>query len=287
MIRSFCERTRSDRVQARIFRRVQVPKMSRRPRNMPWIGKAFQVNKMDFPGELLRQRRGQRPGQWSSCQCRRGRPVVTNRSFRSLSLTSLTISSRPIIMIGRTGSLPWGEKLALPIFRATSQRYDGADERIAPSFDICDVSIAELAVTKAPCGWRRRGPGGSLLYGYVRPDLVDEFRFAMTSPSGRQDRSKYPAPGCRGEQLRPSRRSTLSPIKSSKGPNVQLPVNDGAMHVCQPNVESPQPGMRTVGRKRRNCAWVRLAPTKLVVFPSPSEHTNYILVITPSASTRS
>src|ERR1700750_725335 len=39
-------------------------------------------------------------------------------------------------------------EFGVPAFRATSDGYNGADERIAPSLDVCDVSVAKLAVTK-------------------------------------------------------------------------------------------------------------------------------------------
>src|SRR6267378_3007907 len=98
---------------------------------------------------------------------------VTNRAFRSFSLTSLTTVS-PNHHDRSHGEPALGGEPGVPAFRATSQRDDGADERIAPSLDVCDVSIAELAVTKhlADCG--HVDPKASLLNGYVRPDVIHQ-----------------------------------------------------------------------------------------------------------------
>ena len=111
-------------------------------------------------------------------------------------------------------------EIGVPDFRATSERDDGANERIAPSLDVCDVSIAKLAVTKrfADCG--HVDPEAPLLNGYIGPSISS--CFAMTSP-GRSARwvkisnARSPRRG-----TRPSRRSTLSPIESSKGPNLSF-----------------------------------------------------------------
>jgi hypothetical protein len=46
-------------------------------------------------------------------------------------------------------------------------------------------------------------------------------------------------------------------------------VNYGAIHVCQPNVGSPQPGMRTSVGKRRNCARVKHPNARAAARPIP------------------
>src|SRR5262245_35409489 len=48
------------------------------------------------------------------------------------------------------------------------------DERVAPCPDVCDVSVAKLAVTKR---FADRGQEAPLLYGYARPDVIDELLF--------------------------------------------------------------------------------------------------------------
>jgi len=54
MIRSFLERTRVDQFQACIFRFECKSQGCRdSSRNVPRIGEAFQVNKIDFPTKLL------------------------------------------------------------------------------------------------------------------------------------------------------------------------------------------------------------------------------------------
>src|SRR5260221_12965238 len=72
---------------------------------MARIGKAFQVNKSDFPGKLLGNGAANSQGDGRLAKAA-GPSSVTNRLFRSLWLTSLTTVSRPIIISGRTGSLP-------------------------------------------------------------------------------------------------------------------------------------------------------------------------------------
>src|SRR6202035_4161225 len=62
----------------------------------------------------------------------------------------------------------------VPALPTTCERDDSADERVAPSLDVCDVTVAKLAVTKrlADCG--HVDSEAPLLNGYVRPDVIDE-----------------------------------------------------------------------------------------------------------------
>src|SRR5207244_8420391 len=62
----------------------------------------------------------------------------------------------------------------VPAIRIACERNHGADERVAPSLDVCDVSVTKLAVTKrlADCG--HVDPEAPLLNDYVRPDVIDE-----------------------------------------------------------------------------------------------------------------
>ena len=142
-----------------------------------------------------------------------------------------------------------GGEFRVPAFRATSQRDDPADERIAPSLDVCDVSIAELAVTKrlADCGYV--DPEASLLNGYVGPDVIHQLLLS-------DDRTW--AVGKIGQNIQRPIPEGKHSIVAPKGPlanrkfkraEPQLLVNYGAMHVCQPNVGSPRLGMRIAGRQ--------------------------------------
>src|SRR6202048_1689512 len=116
---------------------------------------------------------------------------------------------------------------------------DGADERIAPSLDVCDVSIAKLAVTKrlADCG--HVDPEAPLLNGYVRTDVIDELllRYDLTGAVGKigQDIQR-PVPEGKHSTVAPEHPLANRKFKRAKP---QLLVNYGAMHVCQPNVGSP------------------------------------------------
>src|SRR5467141_3812036 len=95
-----------DQLQARIFRFECKSQGCRdSSRNVPRIGKAFQVNKMDFATKLLgngaanSQGNGRLADAAGAEQCHEP-------------LTSLTTVSRPIMVIGRTGSLPCWRNLS-------------------------------------------------------------------------------------------------------------------------------------------------------------------------------
>ena len=59
-----------------------------------------------------------------------------------------------------------------PAALANFKSDNGADKRIAPPLDVCDVSITKLTVTKrlADCG--HVDPETPLLNGYIRPDVI-------------------------------------------------------------------------------------------------------------------
>ena len=210
---------------------------------------------MDLPGKLSAAAEGNGQGM-VVFQCRRA-GSVTNRSFRSLSLTSLTTVSRQSSWSVARG-LPWGNLRSCFVPLAGD---NGADERW-PRPAVSDVSLPNWP-SPAPCGWRPRGLGGSSQR--LRPTRRDP-----SAPAG----DDLTAVGKIGQisnadpraNTRPSRRSTLSPIESSKGPNLAS-CEHGAMHVCQPNDGFPAPICLSSLGKRRNCSRVKLAPTKLVVFP--------------------
>ena len=69
------------------------------------------------------------------------------------------------------------------------ERDHGADERIAPSLDVCDVSVAKLAVTKRLADRGHVDPQAPLFNGYVRPDVIDEFLLCdhLTRTPGKVD----------------------------------------------------------------------------------------------------
>jgi hypothetical protein len=163
-----------DQFQAGIFRfECKSQRCRDGARNMPWIGEAFQVNKMDFPGKLLGNCAGNGQGNGRLANAagaeQRYEPLISK-------LVANLADDRfaPDHHDRSHGESAWGGELGVPVFRATSERDDGADERIAPSLDVCDVSIAKLAVTKhfSDCG--HVDPEAPLLNNYVRPDVIDE-----------------------------------------------------------------------------------------------------------------
>ena len=120
----------------------------------------------------------------------------------------------------------------LAIFRSDN----GADKRIAPSLDVCDVSVAKLAVAKrfADCG--HVDPEVPFLNGYVRPDVIYQLllRDDPTWAIGKIGQNIQRA-------ISEGMHSTVAPEhpfanRKFKWAEPQLPVNYGAIHVCQPNV---------------------------------------------------
>ena len=121
---------------------------------------------------------------------------------------------------------------ALAIFKSDN----GADERIAASLDVCDVSIAKLAVTKrlADCG--HVDPEAPFLNGYVRPDVIHQLllRDDLTWAVGKIGQNiQRPIPEGKLSTVAPEHPLANRKFKRAE---LQLPVNYGAIHVCQPNV---------------------------------------------------
>src|SRR5882757_6398061 len=141
--------------------------------NVPRIGKALQVNKMDFPGKLVGNDAGNGQGN--------GRLANTAGAEQCYEpLVSKLVADLADNLFAPNhhdrshGKPALGGELGIPVFRATNQRDDGADERIAPSLDVGDISIAELAVTKRLPDGGHVDAEAPLLNDYVRPDVIDE-----------------------------------------------------------------------------------------------------------------
>src|ERR1700688_1850636 len=163
-----------DQLQAGIFRFDCKSKGSRdSPRNMPRIGKAFQVNKMDFPAKFLghgaanSQDNGRLANAAGAEQCYE--PLISK-------LVANLADDRfaPNHHDRSHGEPALVPELSVRAFRATSEGDNDTDERVAPSLDVCDVSVAKLAVTKrlADCG--HVDSEAPFLNDYVRPDVIDE-----------------------------------------------------------------------------------------------------------------
>jgi hypothetical protein len=52
---------------------------------------------------------------------------------------------------------------------------DDANERIAPSIDVCDVAVAELAIPKHLADGGHVNPEDPFFYEDIRPDVFNEF----------------------------------------------------------------------------------------------------------------
>ncbi len=124
------------------------------------------------------------------------------------------------------------------------------------------------------CGLRPRGLGGSLLCDYVRPDVVDQLLLCdhLTRTLGKVDQNiQCPIPKRKHLTVAPEH-----PLANRKFERVkpQLPVNYGRRTCFSQMTDFLCPVCLPSVGKRRNCARVKLAPTKLVVFPSPLERAN-------------
>src|SRR6266852_7614452 len=210
------------------------------PRNMQRIGKAFQVNKIDFPAKLLgsgaanSQGNGRLANAAGAEQCHEPfvSKLVANLADHRFAPNHHERSH------GEPALVP---ELGVPALRIACERDNGADERVAPSLYVCDVAVAELAVTKCLADRGHVDPEAPLLYGYVRPDVIDELllRDDLTRAVGKIDQN-IQRPTAEGKHLTVAPEYPLANRKFKRA-EPQLPVNYGAMHVCQPNVGSPQP----------------------------------------------
>src|SRR6478672_2672521 len=117
------------------------------PRNMARIGEAFQVNKIDFPAKLLgggaanSQGNGRLANAAGAEQCYEpliSKLVANLADHRFASNRHERSRREPALVSGPVA----------PDLRTPCERDDGADERVAPRLDVCDVSVAKLAVTK-------------------------------------------------------------------------------------------------------------------------------------------
>ena len=263
-----------DQLQAGIFRfecKSQGCRDSRR--NMTRIGEAFQVNKIDFAAKLFgggaahSTGNGRLANAAGAKQCYEPliSKLVANLADHRFAPNHHERSHREPALVPEP---------VVPALRIACERDDGADERIAPCLDVCDVSVAKLAVTKrlADCG--HVDPEAPLLYGYVRPDVIDELllRDDLTRAVGKIDQN-IQRPTAEGKHLTVAPEHPLANRKFERA-EPQLPVNRGVRHVSAKMKDFPGPVCLPSVGKRRNCARVKLATTKLVAFPTPLERTN-------------
>src|SRR5229473_4463852 len=117
------------------------------PRNMARIGKAFQVDKTDFPAKLLGSGAANSQGNG-----RLANAAGAEQGYEPLILKLVADLAdhrfAPNHHERSHGEPALVAELIVPALRTASERDDGADERVASSLDVCDVSVAKLAVTK-------------------------------------------------------------------------------------------------------------------------------------------
>src|ERR1700680_1706692 len=142
-------------------------------RNMPRIGKAFQVNKMDFPGKLLGNGAANSQGNGrlaNAAGAEQGHEPLISKLVANLADHRFAPDHHERAH-GEPALVPG---LIVPAPGTAGERHDGADERVAPCLDVCDVSVAKLAVTKRLADRGDGDPEAALLHGAVRPDAIDQ-----------------------------------------------------------------------------------------------------------------
>jgi hypothetical protein len=121
---------------------------------------------------------------------------------------------------------------------------DRADERVAPSLDVSDVSVARLTVAKRLADGGNVDSKASFLNGYVRPDVIHQFllRDDLTWAIGKIAQNiQGPTPERKHLTVAPECPLAKGKFKRAEP---QLPVNYGAIHVCSAKCWIPQPGIR-------------------------------------------
>src|ERR1700722_4191164 len=219
-----------DQLQARVFRFEYKSQGCRdSPRNMARIGKAFQVNKRNFPAKLLgsgaanSQGNGRLANAAGAEQC--NEPLISKfvanladhrfaPNHHERSHGELALVSGPIV----------------PALRTACERDDGVDERVAHPLDVCDVSVAKLAVTKCLADGGHVDSQAPLLDGYVRPDAIDQLLLCdhLTRPLGKVDQD-VEGPAAKGQHHTVAPKHPL-PARKLKGPKLQISMNLTVSH---------------------------------------------------------
>src|SRR5258707_7877742 len=214
-----------DQLQAGIFRFECKSQGCRdSPRNMPRIGKAFQVNKMDFPAKLLgrgatnRQGNGRLANAAGAEQCYEPliSELVANLADDRFAPNHHDRSrGEPALVPG----------LNVPAFRATSEGDNGADERVAPSLDVCDVSVAKLAVSKCLADRGHVDPDAPLLDRYIRPHVIDQLLLCdhLARTLGKVDQ-EVQGPATKGQHHTLTPQHPL-PARKLKGAKLQISLS--------------------------------------------------------------
>ena len=220
-----------DQLQAGIFRFECNSQGCRdSPRDMTRIGETFQVNKMDFPAKLF----GDGPAN-SQGNGRLANAARAEQGYEPL-ISKLVANFADHRFAPNHHERSHGEPALLagtvaPALRAACERDDGADERVAPPLDVCDVSVAKLAVTKRLADRGDVDSEAPLLHGDVRPDVIHQLLLCdhLTRTLGKVDQD-VERPAAERKHLTVAPKHPLAARKLERT-ELQLPMNRGAMHV--------------------------------------------------------
>src|SRR5260370_11898870 len=166
--------------------------------NMARIGEAFQVNKVDFAAKLFGSGAANSAGNDRLANAARSKQcyeplvskLVANLADHRFAPNYHKRSRRePALLSGPV----------VPALRTACHRYHGADERLSPSLNICDVSFAKLTAPTLLAYPAHLQSNPPFLNDYVRPDVIDELllRDELTWALGKinQDVESPPAKG--------------------------------------------------------------------------------------------
>src|SRR5712675_2870370 len=224
------------------------------PRDLPRIGKAFQVSKMDFPAKLLGSGAANSQGNG-----RLANAAGAEQGYEPL-ISKLVANLADDRFAPNHHERSHGEpalvaELSVPAFRATREGDNAADERIAPSLDVCDVAVAKLAVTKRLADYGHVDPEAPLLNGYVRPDVIDQFLLCdhLTWAVGKIDQNVQ-RPIAEGKHLTVAPKHPL-PARKLKGAKLQISMSVIVGHGSWPGVCLS--GMFNHPRETQTCVPVR------------------------------
>src|SRR5258707_12307901 len=191
-----------DQLQAGIFRfECKSQRCRDGPRNMPRIGKALQVNKMDFPAKLLGNGAANSHGNG-----RLANAAGAEQCYEPLFSQLVADLADDHFAPNHHDRSQWKPallpELGVPAFHATSAGDNVADERVAPSLDVCDVSVAKLTVTKRLADRGDVDPDAPLLDGHVRPAVIGQFLLCdhLTGTPGKVDQD-IEGPAAKGQHL--------------------------------------------------------------------------------------
>ena len=196
---------------------------------MAWIGEAFQVYEIDFPAKLLGSGAADSLGNGrlaNAAGAKQGYEplilkLVANLADHRFAPNHHKRSRRePTLLSGPV----------VPALRTACERDGGADERVAPSLDVCDVSVAKLAVTKrlADCG--HADSEAPLLDGHIGPDVINEFFLCddLAGALGKIDQN-IERPAAEGKHLTIAPKDPLADRKLKRA-KLQVSVNAIASH---------------------------------------------------------